>query len=985
MADSASDVEEVVVDLAEANQLFQAYLSKGKISFIERLEKMAMDDEEMEGDESIGPAMEALSKYVLSHDPGDVLNLNLFSLTDFGLTVNAMHNVGYLVILMDKANRRRSNISKATNDSEIYDEDFESLSLENSGRSVTSDTLIIDHQPHSPPLVGSGSPEAVMPKGYQRQGGGAASGGAEARSSRLASRGKDKEWIAKGHWRMGEKIGSGAFGEVFQGLNSRNGQLFAVKRLKFHATQAAELENLANEIDLMRSLTHPNIVEYIGTKVDSANEYVYIFQEWVPGGSVASLLEKFGPFQIGVVQTYTRQILTGLKYLHDNGIIHRDIKGGNILVENSGSVKLADFGASAKMAMGETQETATIKGTPYFMAPEVLSQSKYGRKGDVWAVGCTVIQMLTGQPPWKGNNIQNIVQLHMLLSTMKEGPPKIDREVPQLVMDFLCAVFRKDPTQRPSPAALLTHPFLCAEDLDDSMGTIGPGRLSMGNRPYRDTGEDHSGGSSKDLLRLKDAHLSPPSAYEKFEQAGIKNNFSAEDTMENIDHEINLRKLGCAGGRPDSRALTAAAGSRYPASTRGGGGGGLGDSMATDDELQYSESAGDFKQQAGRPSSSERGGGVSSRERLSASLAVGARVEARFRAGKHWYPGVIARRRSRDEDSYDLDYDDGEAETHVPRYLIRMPEHGTGRNGEVVKVSPREAPSPSTNPFGRPAQGGVSPAAASNPFARQGGKGIANPFASPPQHPDDRQRSSTAVAPPRGGGGGGGAFGPPDSNTNRRNIRTADSASGKMPEKVPKSQLTSLKSSINSGINAPKRRSSKGSEDGGGGERSKGGSGSVVPVLDMKHSRSEHALPRGSSGDRGPSSAAGDGDAGYAKESPRSTEGTPRRLDPLTRRRAGSGQGGGQGSGEHSSHGGGAGAGEAERVQHRSMAPPGGPAVATSSVVAKEFLSDSTNWQCKKCSAVNEFIPDVDYCDYCSTRRGATGSRGILSEVVMRY
>jgi hypothetical protein len=330
--------------------------------------------------------MEALTKYVLSHRPEEVLSINLFSLTDFGLSVSSMHNVGYLVILLDKAQRRRSNISKATNDSEIYDEDFESLSLENSNsaRSITSGTLVIDHQPSSPPPAGtvgpgnspsplgsgSGSSEARKATGTHRRLGSGSTPErlhTEVRSSRLASRGKDKEWIARGHWRMGEKIGSGAFGEVFQGLNSRNGQLFAVKRLKFHATQAAELDNLANEIDLMRSLTHPNIVEYIGTKVDSANEYVYIFQEWVPGGSVASLLEKFGPFQIGVVQTYTRQILTGLKYLHDNGIIHRDIKGGNILVENSGSVKLADFGASAKMAMGETQETATIKGTPYFM------------------------------------------------------------------------------------------------------------------------------------------------------------------------------------------------------------------------------------------------------------------------------------------------------------------------------------------------------------------------------------------------------------------------------------------------------------------------------------------------------------------------------------------------------------------------------------------------------------------------------------------
>ena len=104
-------------------------------------------------------------------------------------------------------------------------------------------------------------------------------------------------------------------------------------------------------------------------KVDVEKEVVYIFQEWVSGGSVHSMLDNFGPFQLDVVRTYTSQILLGLQYLHENGIVHRDIKGGNILVENSGSVKLADFGASAKVAMGDTQETTAIRGTPYFSPP----------------------------------------------------------------------------------------------------------------------------------------------------------------------------------------------------------------------------------------------------------------------------------------------------------------------------------------------------------------------------------------------------------------------------------------------------------------------------------------------------------------------------------------------------------------------------------------------------------------------------------------
>ena len=129
------------------------------------------------------------------------------------------------------------------------------------------------------------------------------------------------------------------------------------------------------------------------------------------------------------------------------------------MVDDSGVVKLADFGASTTMAFGETVETTTIKGTPYFMAPEVLSESRYGRRGDVWAVGCTIIQMLTGEPPWKDRKLQSLVQLHLLLSTW-EGIPPIDREIPPDLQAFLELCFEKDSKNRPFPKVLLLHEFL---------------------------------------------------------------------------------------------------------------------------------------------------------------------------------------------------------------------------------------------------------------------------------------------------------------------------------------------------------------------------------------------------------------------------------------------------------------------------------------------------------------------------------------------
>lgn len=234
--------------------------------------------------------------------------------------------------------------------------------------------------------------------------------------------------------------------------------------------KSSEVKNLIQEIRLMSVLSHKNIVQYLGSWVDEEQGCLYIFQEWVPGGSVAHLLKQFGPFSVTTVRFYTRQILAGLQYLHNNSIVHRDIKGGNILVDDSGTVKLADFGASTTLNdFNKTQETTTIKGTPYFMAPEVLSSSKYGRKGDIWAVGCTMIQMFTGEPPWKDKNLKSLIQLHILLSGWNEGPPPHNCRLPSDAEECLELCFKKNPDERPTAVELLQCRYLRDnDDLDDS-------------------------------------------------------------------------------------------------------------------------------------------------------------------------------------------------------------------------------------------------------------------------------------------------------------------------------------------------------------------------------------------------------------------------------------------------------------------------------------------------------------------------------------
>jgi hypothetical protein len=145
-------------------------------------------------------------------------------------------------------------------------------------------------------------------------------------------------------WKKGEILGQGAFGVVYLGLNSDTGELMAVKQMATDDVSKRELSSLENEIHLLRNLRHPNIVRYIGTELNP--ESMSIFLEYVPGGSLKALIDKFGQLEESVAKSYTRQLLIGLEYLHRHGIAHRDIKGANCLVGNDGVIKLADFGNS---------------------------------------------------------------------------------------------------------------------------------------------------------------------------------------------------------------------------------------------------------------------------------------------------------------------------------------------------------------------------------------------------------------------------------------------------------------------------------------------------------------------------------------------------------------------------------------------------------------------------------------------------------------
>ncbi|KAJ9182070.1 hypothetical protein P3X46_006102 [Hevea brasiliensis] len=266
-------------------------------------------------------------------------------------------------------------------------------------------------------------------------------------------------------WRKGELIGCGAFGRVYMGMNLDSGELLAVKQVLIAANSAskektqAHIRELEEEVKLLKNLSHPNIVRYLGTarEDDSLN----ILLEFVPGGSISSLLGKLGSFPESVIRKYTKQLLLGLEYLHKNGIMHRDIKGANILVDNKGCIKLADFGASKKVVELATINGAkSMKGTPYWMAPEVILQTGHSFSADIWSVGCTVIEMATGKPPWSQQYQEVAALFH--IGTTKSHPP-IPEHLSVEAKDFLLKCLQKEPNLRPTASDLLQHPFVTGE------------------------------------------------------------------------------------------------------------------------------------------------------------------------------------------------------------------------------------------------------------------------------------------------------------------------------------------------------------------------------------------------------------------------------------------------------------------------------------------------------------------------------------------
>ncbi|KAI9478986.1 Serine/threonine-protein kinase 36 [Coemansia sp. RSA 989] len=273
--------------------------------------------------------------------------------------------------------------------------------------------------------------------------------------------GNSPEQLLVSRYILLQLIGEGQYGKVFKAVHRHSGVIVAMKIISKLDRKRVEIETYREEMRLLQQLDHPHVIqliEYFETKTD-----IYIVLEYCKCDLSIYLKRQGGYLKMEQVRTIALQLLNGLYYLHKNAVVHHDIKLPNALIGADNRVKWCDLGLATQLGSdGQPIYVHALKGTPLYMAPEILRKARYTYRADLWSLGVVLYELYVGKTPFRTTSLADLKQ-HIM-----EEDIVWPREIPSEFKDFLNGLLKRDPAERMTWSQLKRHPFLLSQDTEES-------------------------------------------------------------------------------------------------------------------------------------------------------------------------------------------------------------------------------------------------------------------------------------------------------------------------------------------------------------------------------------------------------------------------------------------------------------------------------------------------------------------------------------